>query len=61
MSESIDTEKALYRIIQGRLRYKVRDGLVLYIHAPTPEIIYESHDVYDEAYEDAYWYMCSRK
>jgi len=51
----IDIEKALYRIIQGRLRYKVRDGLVLYIHAPTPEIIYESHDVYDEAYEDAYW------
>ena len=51
----IDIEKALYRIIQGRLRYKVRDGLVLYIHAPTPDIIYESHDVYDEAYEDAYW------
>ena len=55
MSDLIDIEKALYRIIQGRLRYKVRDGLVLYIHAATPEIIYESHDVYDEAYEDAYW------
>jgi hypothetical protein len=52
---NIDIEKALYRIIQGRLRYKVRDGLVLYIHEPTPEIIYESYDIYDEAYEKAYW------
>jgi hypothetical protein len=33
----------------------VRDGLVLYIHEPTPEIIYESYDIYDEAYEKAYW------
>lgn len=52
---NIDIEKALYRIIQGRLRYKVRDGLVLYIHEPTPELVYESYDVYDEAYEKAYW------
>jgi len=52
---SIDIEKNLYRIIQGRLRYKVRDGLVLYIHEPTPEIIYESHDIYDEVYEESYW------
>jgi len=51
----IDVEKALYRIIQGRLRYKVRDGLVLYIHDPTVDIIYESHDIYEETYEEAYW------
>ena len=52
---NIDIEKALYRIIQGRLRYRVRDGLVLYIHEPTPELIYESYDIYDGAYEKAYW------
>ena len=52
---SIEIEKTLYRIIQGRLRYKVHDGLVLYIHEPTPEIIYESHDIYDEVYEESYW------
>ena len=52
---SIDIEKNLYRIIQGRLRYKVRDGLVLYIHEPTPEIIYKSHEVYDDVYNECYW------
>ena len=52
---SIDIEKNLYRIIQGRLRYKVRDGLVLYIHEPTPELIYESHDIYDDVYNECYW------
>ena len=52
---SIDIEKNLYRIIQGRLRYKVRDGLVLYIHEPTPELIYESHEIYDDVYNECYW------
>ena len=52
---NIDIEKSLYRIIQGRLRYKVRDGLVLYIHEPTPELIYESHEVYDDVYNECYW------
>ena len=51
---SIEIEKTLYRIIQGRLRYKVHDDLVLYIHEPTPEIIYESHEVYDEVYDECY-------
>ena len=50
----IQIDKTLYRIIQGRLRFK-RDGLVLYIHEPTPEIIYESHEVYDEVYDECYW------
>jgi len=51
---SIEIEKALYRIIQGRLRYKVHDDLVLYIHEPTSDLIYESHEIYDDAYERAY-------
>lgn len=52
---NIDIEKSLYRIIQGRLRYKVRDDLVLYIHEPTPELIYESYEVYDDVYDECYW------
>ena len=51
---SIEIEKTLYRIIQGRLRYKVHDDLVLYIHEPTPELIFESHAIYEEAYDQAY-------
>jgi len=51
---SIEIEKTLYRIIQGRLRYKVHDDLVLYIHEPTPELMYDSHEIYDEAYDLAY-------
>ena len=54
MMSSIEIEKALYRIIQGRLRYKSYDGLVLYIYEPTPELIYQSHEIYDEAYDEAY-------
>ncbi len=51
---SIEIEKTLYRIIQGRLRYKVHDGLVLYIHETTPELLFESYEVCDDAYERAY-------
>ncbi len=51
---NIEIEKTLYRIIQGRLRYNVHDGLVLYIHEPTPELMYDSHEIYDEAYNLAY-------
>jgi len=51
---SIEIEKTLYRIIQGRLRYKVHDDFVLYIHEPTPELIFTSYEVYDDAYEIAY-------
>ena len=54
MMSSIEIEKTLYRIIQGRLRYKVHDDLVLYIHEPTPELIFESYEVYDDAYDEAY-------
>jgi len=54
MMSNIEIEKTLYRIIQGRLRYKVHDDLVLYIHEPTPELIFESYEIYDDAYEMAY-------
>tara|TARA_Y100000593_G_scaffold94880_1_gene196877 strand:+ start:2347 stop:3333 length:987 start_codon:yes stop_codon:yes gene_type:complete len=32
----------------------VHDDLVLYIHEPTPELIFESYEVYDDAYDEAY-------
>ena len=47
-------EKTLYRILQGRLRLTLGD-LVLYVHEPTPELIEESFDIYDEAYKKAYF------
>ena len=54
MMSNIEIEKTLYRIIQGRLRYRVHDDLVLYIHEPTPNLIFESHEIYDDAYDRAY-------
>ena len=51
---NIEIEKTLHRIIQGRLRYRVHDDLVLYIHEPTPELLFKSYEVYDDAYERAY-------
>ena len=47
-------EKTLYRILQGRLRLTLGD-LVLYVYEPTPELIEESFDIYDEAYKKAYF------
>tara|TARA_R110000824_G_scaffold2865_4_gene13041 strand:+ start:439 stop:1491 length:1053 start_codon:yes stop_codon:yes gene_type:complete len=47
-------EKTLYRILQGRLRLTLGD-LVLYVYEPTPELLEESYDVYDEAYKRAYF------
>lgn len=49
----IHVEKNLYRILQGRLRFK-RDGLVLFIAEPTQDMIYESYDIYEETYKLAY-------
>lgn len=51
--DSIYYEKVLNRIIQGRLRIKLGD-LVLFIYEPTPEIIEESFDIYEEIREIAY-------
>lgn len=47
-------EKLLYRIIRGRMSFKARDGLFLYIYEPDSEIIEHSHEIYDEAYDEAY-------
>jgi len=47
-------EKSLYRILQGRFRLTLGD-LVLFIYEPTPELLEESYEVYDEAYKEAYF------
>ena len=52
--DSIYYEKVLNRIIQGRLRIRL-GGLVLFIYEPTKEILEESYEIYDEAYEKAYF------
>jgi len=52
--DDIFNQQALYRILQGRLRYQCGD-LVLYIHEPTRDIIEESFVIYDEAYKNAYF------
>ena len=52
--DDIFNKTALYRILQGRLRYQCGD-LVLYIYEPTRDIIEESLAVYDEAYRKAYF------
>jgi hypothetical protein len=52
--DKVKNNKILYRIIQGRLRFSRFDP-VLYIHEPTPEIMEESFDIYDKAYEESYF------
>ena len=47
-------EKILYRIIKGRLRIKLGD-LVLYVYEPTSDVLEESYEIYDEAYQKAYY------
>lgn len=51
--EEVKSNKILYRIIQGRLRFSRLDP-VLYIHEPSPEIIEESFDIYEKTYEESY-------
>jgi len=53
----ISYEKILYRIIKGRLRIKLGD-LILYIYEPTGDALEESYEIYDEAYEKAYYSGC---
>ena len=52
--DSIYYEKVLNRIIQGRLRIRLGD-LVLFMYEPTKEILEQSYEIYDEAYEKAYF------
>ena len=47
-------QKTLYRILRGRLRFR-RDDLVLFIQEPSQELLYDSFEIYDEAYEKAYF------
>ena len=47
-------QKTLYRILRGRLRFK-RGDLVLFIKEPSQELLYDSFEVYDEAYEHSYF------
>jgi hypothetical protein len=50
----ISHEKILYRIIKGRLRIKLGD-LILYVKEPTDDILEESYEIYDDAYNKAYF------
>ena len=52
--DDIYYERILNRIIQGRLRLKLGD-LVLFIYEPSADILEESFDIYEEAYEKAYF------
>ena len=52
--DDIFYEKNLYRILQGRLRLTLGD-LVLFVYEPTPELLEESFEIYDEAYKKAYF------
>lgn len=52
--DSINYEKILYRIIRGRLRLRLGD-LVLFIHEPNLDVIEESFEVYQHAYDKAYF------
>ena len=54
MDRDIYYEKILNRIIQGRLRIRLGD-LVLFVYEPSLEILEESYDIYEEAYEKAYF------
>jgi len=52
--DNIRVERLLYRILQGRLRIKVGD-LVLYYREPFADQIEESLDIYEDAYNEAYY------
>ena len=54
MDRDIYYEKILNRIIQGRLRIRLGD-LVFFVYEPSAEILEESYDIYEEAYETAYF------
>lgn len=52
--DDIYYERILNRIIQGRLRLKLGD-LVLFIYEPDADILEESFEIYEDAYERAYF------
>lgn len=58
--DDIFYEKALYRILQGRLRLTLGD-LVLFIYEPDASLMEESFEAYDQAYKQAYFRGCFLK
>lgn len=44
----------LYRIIKGRLRFRV-GGLYLHIYEPDSDLIERSYDIYEETYDNSYY------
>lgn len=52
--DDIRYEKILNRIIQGRLRIRLGD-LVLFVEEPSPDLIEASFEVYEEAYDKAFF------
>ena len=55
--DDIHYEKILNRIIQGRLRLRLGD-LVLFVEEPSTELKEIGYEVYDQAYEKAYFAGC---
>jgi len=54
LDKDIYYEKTLNRIIQGRLRIRLGD-LVLFVYEPSLDILEESYEIYEEAYQKAYF------
>lgn len=53
MTQDKNSDRLLYRIIQGRQRVSV-DGLVFYIYEPTSDLIAQSYETYDEVFEESF-------
>jgi len=50
-------EFSIYRIMKGHLSFR-RDGLSLYIKEPDPSLLYDSIEIYDQFYDNAYEQGC---
>lgn len=50
-------EFSIYRIMKGHLSFR-RDGLSLYIKEPDPNLLFDSIEVYDQFYDEAYGNGC---
>ena len=42
------------RILRGHAKLKIKDGLVLFVHAPTVEENHDAQEYYQEVYEQAF-------
>ena len=50
-------EFSIYRIMKGHLSFR-RDGLSLYIKEPDPNLLFDSIEIYDQFYDEAYGQGC---